>query len=1063
MRKGASPDTASPENLTAGSGAQPISSPRPVDAGHITLRGVRVHNLKSIDLDLPHRKLIVFCGLSGSGKSSLALDTLYAEGQRRYIESFSAYTRQFLQRLEKPEAERIDGIPPAIAVTSKNTSRSSRSSVGTATEANDYLRLLMAKIGQVFCLRCGHEVHCDSPQNAAERLTRLASGTRYMIAFRCELPETEKGDESQKEDGPHLPERPGGDVAQTGTVRFFRSLEQMARGLREDGFVRAIFDGRLVNLDAMETTGGVSPSSPAPLTKGEDAVDVPTSSVAGPSSLACYIVVDRLMAGSASDSRLRDSLEMAFTKGRGRCYAFVDRAADADGGASSPAAPVAQAGEASSDIPSSLAPHLSPLCSLPPPLFQIDGRPWQRMGFSRQLACEDCEIEYPTPEPRLYSFNSPLGACPQCEGFGNVIGIDMDLVVPDPAKSLREGAIAPWNTPAYAHELKELIALAPHYDLPLDVPFRELSARHRELILHGAPERNFGGLEGFFAWLERRKYKMHIRVFLSRWRSFRPCDACGSTRLRPEALAARLGGKNIGEISAMKVRDAAAFFRNLQLPDWQRQIGRMMLEQVQARLSYLEAVGLGYLTLDRTLRTLSGGEIRRVALTAALGSSLVNMLYVLDEPSIGLHPRDIHQLLTAIKQLRDRDNTVVVVEHEEAIIRAADQVVEIGPGAGERGGKVIFQGTPGEMEQSPDSLTGDFLAGRRGFGANSIRRRPDHGWIRLAGGRGNNLKNITAEFPLGVLCLVTGVSGSGKSTLVQDTLYPALCRRLRKDAPKPYPHDDVFGDGQLDDVIMVDQSPIGRSPRSNPVTYLKVFDEIRAVFADTVEARTRGYNAGHFSFNVDGGRCNACHGDGYIQIDMQFLADVYMRCAQCNGARYRDEILDVTYRGRNIADVLEMTVREAFTFFRGQSKVQARLKRLIDVGLDYVRLGQPANTLSGGEAQRLKLAGYMSSAKRGRCLFILDEPTTGLHFSDVVQLLDCFDALLAVGHSLIVVEHNLQMMKAADYIIDLGPGAADEGGRVVAKGTPEMVARASGSVTAGFLAKVLKEKEIVEP
>jgi excinuclease ABC subunit A len=483
------------------------------------------------------------------------------------------------------------------------------------------------------------------------------------------------------------------------------------------------------------------------------------------------------------------------------------------------------------------------------------------------------------------------------------------------------------------------------------------------------------------------------------------------------------------------------------------------LDQVQARLGYLEEVGLGYLTIDRTLRTLSGGEARRVSLTSALGSSLVNMLYVLDEPSIGLHPRDISQLLNTIQQLRNRGNTVVVVEHEEAIIRAADQAVEIGPGAGERGGKVVFQGTPTEMEASTNSLTGDYLAGRRGFGSNSHRRSPNHGWIRLAGARGNNLKNITVEFPLGMLCLVTGVSGSGKSTLVQDTLYPALCNRLRKDAPKPYPFDDVFGDGQVDDVIMVDQSPIGRSPRSNPVTYLKVFDEIRAVFADTVEARTRNYNASHFSFNVDGGRCNMCHGDGFLQIDMQFLADVYMRCSQCNGTRYRDEILDVTYRGRNIADVLEMTVREAFTFFRGQPKVQARLKRLIDVGLDYVRLGQPANTLSGGEAQRLKLAGYMSAAKRGRCLFILDEPTTGLHFSDVVQLLDCFDALLAVGHSLIVVEHNLQMMKAADYIIDLGPGAAEEGGQVIAKGTPEMVARNTKSPTAGFLAKILKENE----
>jgi excinuclease ABC subunit A len=970
-------------------------------ADHIALRGVRVHNLKSIDLDIPHRKLVVLCGLSGSGKSSLALDTLYAEGQRRYIESFSAYTRQFLQRLEKPEADRIDGIPPAIAVTSKNTSRSSRSTVGTATETADYLRLLMAKIGHVFCRQCGQEVRCDSPQSTAEALAALPAGTRYLVAFRCELPE-EKGD----------------------------TFEQLAAGLREDGFVRVIANGRMVSLDTPEIEADVPSaakrSSLSPL----------------PSPLGIYAVVDRLVAGSASDSRLRDSLETAFTKGRGRCYAFVEEGSEVRG--------------QGSEIRNlqSLIPNPSPH---PSPLMQIDDRPWRRMGFSTQLACEDCGIEYPLPEPRLYSFNSPLGACPECEGFGNVIGIDMELVVPDPGKSLREGAVAPWNSPAYAHELEELLALAPDYGIPVDVPFRELSQGHLDLIVRGVPQRKFGGLEGFFAWLERRKYKMHIRVFLSRWRSFRPCPACGGSRLRPEALAAQIGGKNIGEICAMKVRDAVAFFRELRLPDWERQIGRMMLEQVQARLGYLEAVGLGYLTLDRTLRTLSGGEARRVALTSALGSSLVNMLYVLDEPSIGLHPRDIYQLLGAIRQLRDRGNTVVVVEHEEAIIRAADQVIEVGPGAGERGGKVVFQGTPTEMEQSPESLTGDYLAGRRGFGGNGRRRQPNHGWIRLAGARGNNLKNVTVEIPLGVLCLVTGVSGSGKSSLVQDTLYPALCRRIRKDAPKSYPHDDVFGDGQLDDVIMVDQSPIGRSPRSNPVTYLKAFDEIRAVFADTVEARTRGYHAGHFSFNVDGGRCNGCHGDGYIQIDMQFLADVYMRCGQCNGARYRDEILDVTYRGRNIADVLEMTVREAFTFFRGQPKVQARLKRLIDVGLDYVRLGQPANTLSGGEAQRLKLAGYMSSAKRGRCLFILDEPTTGLHFSDIVQLLDCFDALLAVGHSLLVVEHNLQIMRAADYIIDLGPGAADEGGRVVAKGTPEMVARASGSVTAGFLAKVLKE------
>ena len=918
---------------------------------------------------MPRGKLIVLCGLSGSGKSSLALDTLYAEGQRRYIESFSAYTRQFLQRLEKPEAERIDGIPPAIAVTSKHANRSSRSTVGTATETSDYLRLLFAKIGGVFCGGCGQEVRRDSSQSAARWLGDLPERTRYMVAFRMEWTE-----------GNHV--------------------DQMAAGLREDGFIRVIVGDRLINLT----------EEPLPEAVGNGGF---------------YAVVDRLTAAAVEENRIRDSLETAFTQGRGRCFAFV-------------------ADETSGQTRGSEHP--------------IDGRVWRRVGFSTQLTCEDCGREYPTPEPRLYSFNSPMGACPECEGFGNVIGIDMELVVPDPSKSLRDGAIAPFNSPAYAHELEELLALAGDYDLPVDVPFSELGDQHLKLITDGVPEREFGGLDGFFAWLSRRKYKMHIRVFLSRWRSYRPCPMCHGRRLRDEALATKIGGRNIAEISAMKVQDAARFFRELQLTEWQQQVGRMMLDQVRSRLRYLEDVGLGYLTLDRTMRTLSGGEARRVALTSALGSSLVNMLYVLDEPSIGLHPRDINQLIVAIGQLRDRNNTVVVVEHEEAVIRAAEQVIEIGPGAGERGGQIVFQGTPEEMQQSAESLTGDYLARRRGIGTTGRRRPPNHGWVRLAGARGNNLQNVTVEFPLGVLCLVTGVSGSGKSTLVQQTLYPALCRRLRKDASKPLEHDDVFGDGQIDEVIMIDQSPIGRSPRSNPVTYLKAFDEIRAVFADTVEARTRNYSASHFSFNADGGRCTTCRGDGHLQIDMQFLADVYMKCSQCGGTRYRDEILEVTYRGRNIADVLEMTVREAFTFFRGRPKVQARLKRLIDVGLDYVRLGQPANTLSGGEAQRLKLAGYMSSAKRGRCVFILDEPTTGLHFSDIVQLLDCFDALLAVGHSLIVVEHNLQMMKAADYIVDLGPGAADEGGQVVAKGTPEMITNSSDSVTAKYLAEVLGEE-----
>ena len=1001
------------------------------DAGCITLRGVAVHNLQAVDLDIPRQQLVVLCGVSGSGKSSLALDTLYAEGQRRYIESFSAYTRQFLQRLEKPQAERIDGIPPAIAVTGKNTSRSSRSTVGTATETADYLRLLFAKIGHVFCRGCAQEVRCDTAESTAAGLAGLPAGTRFLIAFGVAVP----GE--------------GG-------------LAAAAAALREEGFVRMIAGSgnqySLLSTDqpipsteyGVPSTGCPAPSTgqPAPAAEclGPPAGDAAAANRPAPAGNDAYAVVDRLAAGSASQQRIRESLETAYAKGQGTCCVFIEEG-ELENGLRSGALGLGCQAQAPSPKP------------LPGTACRIDGRPWRRLAQSAQLACANCGIEYPAPEPRLYSFNSPLGACPACEGFGNVIGVDMDLVVPDPRKSIREGAIAPWNTPAYAHELAELLALADDCGLPVDVPWSQLSEGQRAVVLNGVPQRNFGGLDGFFAWLERRKYKMHIRVFLSRWRSYRPCPACGGTRLRPEALDARIGGRNIAEICAMKVCEAAEFFRRLELPPWERGVGRIMLDEVQARLGYLEAVGLGYLTLDRTIRTTSGGEARRVVLTSALGSSLVHMLYVLDEPSIGLHPRDIARLVAAVRKLRDRGNTVVVVEHEESMIRAADQVIEIGPGAGQRGGRVVFQGTPERMQACPESLTGDYLAGRRGRGAAAHRREPNHGWIRLAGARGNNLRGVTVEFPLGMLCLVTGVSGSGKSTLVEETLYPALCRRLRKDAPKPLGFDDVYGDGQIDDVVMVDQGPIGRSPRSNPVTYLKVFDEIRNVFADTLEARTRSFDAGHFSFNVDGGRCSACEGQGYLEIDMQFLADVYMRCPQCNGTRYRDEILDVTYRGRNIAEVLEMTVREAFTFFRGQAKVQARLKRLIDVGMDYVRLGQPANTLSGGESQRLKLAGYMSAARRGRALFILDEPTTGLHFSDIVQLLDCFDALLAVGHSLIVVEHNLQLMKAADYIIDLGPGAADEGGRVVAKGTPEMVARTRGSVTAEFLVKTLAAEE----
>jgi excinuclease ABC subunit A len=745
------------------------------------------------------------------------------------------------------------------------------------------------------------------------------------------------------------------------------------------------------------------------------------------------IVLDRLIGGNASVARLQESLEGAFAAGQGACVVLVE-------------------GESTPEYDASSATAKPQAASV-----EIDGRAWQRLSFSTALRCEVCGIDYPEPEPQLFDFNRPLGACPECEGFGNVVATDIERVVPDPTKSIRDGAIAPWNSPAYAHELEELLALANDYGLPVDVPYSELNEEHRRLIQYGVPERDFGGLDGFFRWLERRKYKMHLRVFLSRWRTYLPCPACGGARLRPEALAIRIGGKSFADVCHMKTIDALAFLNQLALPEWQQRIAHPLLADVHARLAYMIDVGLGYLAMDRPLRTLSGGEAQRVALTATLGSSLIDMLYVLDEPSVGLHPADVPPLATAVEQLQQRGNTVVVVEHEEEIIRRADQVVEFGPAAGDDGGRIVFQGTPKQLEANRDSRTGDWLAGRRTLGRGGPRRSTAQGWVKLRGARGNNLQNLTVEFPLGVLCLVTGVSGAGKSTLVDKTLYPALARRLQKESdaepPEPLEFDDVLGAGQLEVVVHIDQSPIGRSPRSNPATYIKAFDPIRLLFADQPEARARCLTAGHFSFNVDGGRCERCQGDGLLTVDMQFMADIYMRCPECAGSRYRRQVLEVKYRGLDIAEVLNMTARQAFTFFRGQRKVQAKLKHLIDVGLEYLQLGQPATTLSGGEAQRLKLAAHLSAKRRGRALFILDEPTTGLHFSDIVQLVDCFDALIEVGHSLVIVEHNLQLMKAADWLIDIGPGAADAGGRVVATGTPEEVADCAQSITGRILAQ----------
>jgi excinuclease ABC subunit A len=959
----------------------------------IRLRGVAVHNLKSVDLDLPHRKWIAFCGVSGSGKTSLALDTLYAEGQRRYVESFSTYTRQFLEQMDKPAADRIEGIPPSIAVTRKNVSRSSRATVGSATQINEHLQLLFARIGEVICFNCGRRVERDSVESASDELLRTASGARIMVGF-----SSARGSE--------------------------RSAVQWLNDLVSLGYRRAIADGDPQDIDVQ---------------LGERLGEAKELDV----------VVDRLTVQAEGLLRLKDSLETAFEAGRGAAVVWVQRKSE----------PV----ELNSPL------HDNPLPN-PPHKGEgtggegngsIDGG-WRRRTFSRRLRCEHCGIQYPDIEPQLLNYNSPVGACPACEGFGNIVEVDMARVVPDATKSIREGAIAPWNTPAYEHELEELVALAPRYKIPLDVPFSELTAEQVALVREGVPERKFGGLVGFFNWLERRKYKMHIRVFLSRWRSYYPCSTCGGLRLKPEALAVRIIGKNIAEVSMMEVGEALQWLRSLELNDWQQQVGRLLIDQVASRLDYLERVGVGHLAIDRPLRSLSGGEAQRVALTAALGSNLTGMLYVLDEPSAGLHPADLPRLVDAISGLRDRGNTVAVVEHEPTLIQSADEVVELGPGAGDFGGKVIFTGTPAEMIHHPESRTGDWLAGRR-VGAQREERRPTtHGWLRLVGARGNNLQNLTVEFPLGVLCVVTGVSGAGKSTLVQQTLFPAVAQRLKLEAEKPAGYDDILGVGQIEDALRVDQSPIGRTPRSNPITYVKAFDPIRTLFAETTDAKARSFKAGHFSFNAEEGRCEACQGDGFKQIDMRFMADVYMRCPECHGARYRREVLEVKYRGLSIAEVLNLSVREAFNFFRGHKKVLARLKCLIDVGLDYLRLGQPANTLSGGESQRLKLANYVSSARRGRTLFVLDEPTTGLHPSDVMQLVDCFDSLVSMGHSLIVIEHNLQMMRAADYIIDLGPGPAAAGGRIVAEGTPEEVAANAESITGRYLAEELARVPIVE-
>ncbi len=938
------------------------------------MRGARVHNLKNITVEIPHNAMTVITGVSGSGKSSLAFDTVYAEGQRRYVESLSAYARQFLERMEKPDVDEISGIAPAVAIRQKNSTRNPRSTVATSTEIYDYLRLLFARCGQTFCIKCGSEVRRDSPEDIANRVLSLAPGRRFYVLYllrmtSAEPPATAKRTTKKKAAAP-----------QAETVRL--TLQE----LQKRGFNRLYQDGRVHEFSSPETLLDVNFAKPV------------------------YVLVDRLAVNPESRSRLVDSIEICYREGGGE--AILEFIADGAGNVA------------------------------------------QRLTFNERFECKNDGTLYQEPEPRLFSFNNPYGACPRCQGFGNTIDFDLNLVVPDPSKSLDDGAIEPWTKPRYRVLMQEARKFAKARGIATNVAWRQLTAEQRRLILEGEPENDFEGVKGFFNWLERKKYKLHVRVFLSRYRGYATCPECGGTRLRAEARAVHITGKAITDLCKLTVKEARAFFGSLQLTESQAKIADKILEEIRSRLQFLDEVGLDYLTLDRLTSTLSGGESQRIQLATSLGSHLVGALYVLDEPSIGLHPRDTHRLIEILRSLRDLGNTVLVVEHDPDTIESADRILDLGPGAGELGGKLLFSGTHAEILKDPKSMTGRYLSGDLKIPIPATRHKPAGKFLRMGGATLHNLQNVDVILPLGLLTVVTGVSGSGKSTLVHNVLYRALLAKRNGASIKEF-CDRLEGDEHITDLVIVDQSPIGRTPRSNPATYLKAFDAIREVFADTPDAKRRGYAAGHFSFNVPGGRCETCQGDGTVTVEMQFLADVELVCEECRGQRFKSSVLDVRFHGKNIHDVLEMTVREALAFFVNVPKVVSKLKILNEIGLGYLRLGQSATTLSGGEAQRLKLASHLTRTENRGILYILDEPTTGLHFDDIAKLLAAFRKLLESGGSLLVIEHNLDVIKSADWLIDLGPEGGDQGGKIIATGTPEQVARNAQSHTGKYLSRVL--------
>lgn len=935
----------------------------------IIIKGARVHNLKNIDVEIPRDKLVVITGLSGSGKSSLAFDTIYAEGQRRYVESLSAYARQFLGQMDKPDVDYIEGLSPAISIDQKTTSRNPRSTVGTVTEIYDYLRLLFARIGIPHCPNCGKAITQQTTQQIVDNLMAYPERTRMQI-----LAPVIRGKK-----GEH---------------------RKILEDLRKSGYVRLRIDGEIKEV-----------SEEINLEKNK--------------KHTIEVVVDRIIIREGIEGRLADSIDTALTLGEG--------------------------------------------------IVLVDLLEGEELIFSEKFACVDCGISFEELSPRMFSFNSPYGACPQCEGLGHRMEIDLDLIIPDDSLSLAQGAIKPWSKNLNNIYNQSMECVAKHYNFDLNIPVKDLDPKYLNIILYGSGEEKikfqytnrFGDVrvyetsfEGAIPSLQRRYMEAlseGAKSDIEQYMTTKPCPECQGARLKPHVLAVKISGKNINDITNMSIREGAEFFNTLELTERETLIARQVLKEIKERLGFLINVGLDYLNLSRAAGTLSGGEAQRIRLATQIGSSLMGVLYILDEPSIGLHQRDNDRLIQTLKHLRDIGNTLIVVEHDEDTMLASDHIIDIGPGAGVAGGQIIAQGDVEAIKNNPNSITGQYLVGTKKIPIPKIRRKPNGKWIKIKGARENNLKNINVDIPLGVFTCVTGVSGSGKSTLVNEILHKGLVQNLYKQAKvKAGKHEEIQGIEYLDKVIDIDQSPIGRTPRSNPATYTSVFDDIRALYSQTPEARMRGYQPGRFSFNVKGGRCEACRGDGIIKIEMHFLPDVYVPCEVCKGARYNRETLEIRYKGKSIAQVLDMTVDEAAEFFQNIPKIYRKLKTLQDVGLGYIRMGQPATTLSGGEAQRIKLATELSRRSNGKTLYILDEPTTGLHIADIDKLLGVLNRLVEAGDSVLVIEHNLDVIKTADYVIDLGPEGGDQGGMVVAKGTPEEIVAVEASYTGQYLKRVLE-------